>query len=156
MERQAVISLASDGGLSNGQGTFVVTLSGPDQELWENSGPLDGDPATSNSKRSELVGYAASLELFMMFWSLSNKQDLYSPSYRVKTVTWMDSTGARSHLRNLKQCGQPRHKYPHNADILAHICWLWGQLSSIDHIFNGSAVIKILILLMTNSHGTQN
>ncbi len=61
-----------------------------EDELWEVAGPVDGDPTTSNSKRSKLVGYVASLELLLMFTTLLSLQD---PS-RLYTQMWIDSSSA--------------------------------------------------------------
>ncbi len=85
------IFLATDGCLSNGYGTFGVVLAGPDREVWENSGPVDGDPATSNSKRSELVGFMASLELLIMLWTPWSQSSTFDLALKLQTVTWMDS-----------------------------------------------------------------
>ncbi len=50
------IKIASDGGLKNDVGTFGVIVAQGTDNLWECAGPVDGDPTTSNSKRSELAG----------------------------------------------------------------------------------------------------
>ena len=64
------------------------------KELWKMAGPDDGDPTMANSKRAELAGYAASLELLLMLTSwvkMSFMDTLY-------TQTWIDSYGASRHL----------------------------------------------------------
>jgi hypothetical protein len=129
----SVFSIATDGSLSNGYGTFGVILATEEEEFWESGGPVDGDPTTANSKRTELAGYAASLELLTMLLYFSQQSNTECPGMKLRTETWIDNVATQRHVVNLKQQSKPRRKYPHDADILAHIQWLWQELTSVDH-----------------------
>jgi hypothetical protein len=101
-------------------------------ELWEGAGPVDGDPSTANSKRPELAGYAASLEVLLMFKSLN--PSFIEPDFTICTTTWIDSDAARKHLgKMLDPTFVPKRKFPNDPDLLVHIKWLWKELPMIQH-----------------------
>jgi hypothetical protein len=103
----------------------VIIAQGP-TELWEAAGP-DGDPHTSNSKRSELAGNAASLELILMIVTLLKPRR--APV--IHTKTWIDSSGAGRHISNLLHKKTIKQSYPHDPDLLSHIRWLWLNLPMV-------------------------
>ncbi len=81
-----------------------------------------------------MVGYAFSLELLLLLVTLGNFP--IEKPLLMKTVTWKDSSSAGKHLKYLQTIDQSfcRKKYPHDADLLAHIQWLWSQLTmELDH-----------------------
>ena len=123
------IELAPDGGLADSKGAFGVIMALGNIELWEMAGPVDGDPATANSKRAELAGYAASLELLFMLTSwiqMSSIDTLY-------TQIWIDSSGAGRHLSNLLKTSHRKRRYPHDPDLISHIQWLWRCMPKVQH-----------------------
>ena len=122
VQRGDGLLLATDGDLKNDYGNFGVILDIDSTVEWESAGPVDGDPTTANSKQSELVGYASSLELLLMLETLTSFPN--GGVVKVATNTWMDSISAGKHLHNLHKGIKVRRKYPHDADILAHIGWL--------------------------------
>lgn len=71
VDTQQDFAIASDGGLSGTIGSFGVVLATGSEVIWEGAGPADGDPTTANSKRPELTGYAASLEMLLMLKTLT-------------------------------------------------------------------------------------
>ena len=121
--------MAPDGGLSGTQGTFGVVLAQGDVELREAAGPVDCNMETGNSKRSELAGYAASLELLCMFVHFLDCR----PNLIMHTKTWIDSSSAGRHLESLLKKTNTTSKYPHDPDLLSHICWMWEQLPTVTH-----------------------
>ena len=124
-----LFEIAPDGGLAESGGSFGVILALGEDELWEMAGPVDGDPNTANSKRSELAGYAASLELLLMF---TNWID-FSTNRTMHTQTWIDSSGAGRHISNMLKKKRQNRKYPHDPDLISHIQWLWTQVPNISH-----------------------
>jgi hypothetical protein len=122
------IEIGSDGGLNVNGGTFGFVLSIPDCALWDGAGPVDGAPHCSSSTRSELFGYASTLELLLLLCNVHN--------FRPQTcniVTWVDSTSALQILSNLHSPKKASRQFPDEADILSHIKWLWSQLPSYSH-----------------------
>ncbi len=120
----------TDGGLTDTSGSFGVVIALGNQDLWECAGPVDGNPSTVNSKRPELAGYAASLEVLLMLHVLS--KDIYTEG-TLKVTTWIDSFSAGKHLEKLL-CGQlTKRHFPPDLDLLAHINWLWKELPHIKH-----------------------
>ncbi len=101
-----------------------TTMCGKEQAPWMGIQQLQ-----TNSKRSELAGYAASLELLLMLVTIGP----LSAPFRISTITWIERSSAGKHLSNLKNATKERRRYPHNADLLSHIQWLWRQLSQVDH-----------------------
>jgi hypothetical protein len=129
IKERRLFEIAPDGGLSEGKGTFGVVLAQGEIELWEVAGPVDGDPDTSNSKRSELAGYAASLELILLIVTILPLER----TTKMHTKTWIDSSAAGRHLSNLLANKKTRISYPHDPDLLSHIQWLWQRLSMVKH-----------------------
>jgi hypothetical protein len=123
------IELAPDGGLADSKGAFGVIMALGNIELWEMAGPVDGDPATANSKRAELAGYAASLELLLMLTSWIQM----SPIDTLYTQTWIDSAGAGRNLSNLLKQSRRKRRYPHDPDLISHIQWLWRCMPKVQH-----------------------
>jgi hypothetical protein len=107
-----------------------VVLAIGNQDLWECAGPVDGDPSTVNSKRPELAGYAASLEVLLMLHVLS--KDIYAEG-TLKVTTWIDSSSAGKHLAKLLRGQLPKRNFPQDPDLLAHINWLWKELPHVKH-----------------------
>ena len=122
VDTQQDFAIASDGGLSGTIGTFGVVLATGSEVIWEGAGPADGDPTTANSKRPELTGYAASLEMLLMLKTLTLTFDL--PPHFVPITTWIDSSAAGKHLTKLLSGKSYKRNYPHDSDLLSHICWL--------------------------------
>jgi hypothetical protein len=102
------INIATDGGLSDGQGTFGVVMADAQKDLWESSGPVDGDCTTANSKRSELTGYASSLELLLMLITILKKIRPMGASLKLQTLPWMYSLTPGKHLTNPLQSGKSK------------------------------------------------
>jgi hypothetical protein len=129
INNRLLFEIAPDGGLRDQRGTFGVVLAQGNIELWEAAGPVDGDPNSSNSKRSELAGYAASLELILLIISLLSFDNVPV----MHTKTWIDSSGAGRHLSNLLSSSKQKTTYPHDPDLLSHITWLWYVLTMVKH-----------------------
>jgi hypothetical protein len=124
-----LLEIAPDGGLESQRGTFGVVLAQGMDDLWEMAGPVDGDPQTSNSKRSKLAGYAASLEMLLMLVQFVEM----SPNQKIYRETWIDSSGAGKHLKNMLVNKRTKRSYPHDPDLVAHIRWLWSALPQVSH-----------------------
>ena len=93
-QRKQTLTIASDGGLKENQGTFGRLLSTSSNNiLAEGSGPVDGPFDTSNSTRSELGGYAAPLLFLSSLHSMWGKQ--HKCSFR-----WV--TDSKSAIANVK------------------------------------------------------
>jgi ribonuclease HI len=110
----------SDGGLANGIGTMGFAITVSDTVLWRGSGPVDGDPTTSSSRRSELFGFAALIELLLYvlhtYPSLNRR-----PTQSIEVCVWIDSTSAIKQINAVLQNMPPRPAWPNDADILSHI-----------------------------------
>jgi hypothetical protein len=128
IREKKTFEIAPDGGLSESIGTFGAVLAQGIHELWEIAGPVDCNHDTANSKRSELAGYTASLELLLMIIHF-----LGESTTRMSTKTWIDSSSAGQHISNMLQTKKTYGKYPHDPDLLAHIRWLWAKLPTVDH-----------------------
>ena len=119
---------ATDGGLKNGQGTFGWVATGGKIHFLSGAGPVDGDPVTSSSTRSEWFGYASLLEALIMMDSMHNNGLLLS-GRRPTMHTWIDNKAVADHIFDmLKPHYTAKREYPHDADIISHIQWLWTQL----------------------------
>jgi hypothetical protein len=121
----------TDGGLKNRQGTYGLVVSVEDKIVWEGCGPVDGNPETASSKRSELFGYGALLEFFLMMDSLMLTSTLAYPT--TKVYTSIDNRSVVTQLQAFLKGDIPCREYPHDADILSHIRWLWTQLPRFHH-----------------------
>jgi hypothetical protein len=121
-----VIESGSDGSLQDRKGTFGYAISIAGQIFWEGAGPADGDASTANSKRPELYGYAGCLEACLMLTQLSSFLG-YSMPQTVTLLTWIDNDSGMRHLNRMLSRLPGKCQYPHDADILAHITWLWTQ-----------------------------
>ena len=64
------LNCGTDGGLRINKGTFGLVISVEDKVIWEGCGPVDGNPETASSKRSELFGYAGLLEVLLLMDTL--------------------------------------------------------------------------------------
>jgi hypothetical protein len=124
--------MATDGGLNASKGTFGLILAHGLREIWECAGPVDGDPNTSNSKRPELVGYAAGMELLLLLFYFSSV-DYVDSSPTVTVQVWMDSSSAGRHIQRLLRQENGKRKYPSDFDIISHIQWLWGKIPAVIH-----------------------
>ncbi len=95
------IEIAPDGGLSESKGIFGVVLARPrDSGDMGDCWPVDCNPGTVNSKRSELAGYTASkprtpLHDCSLFWELDTRRML------IKTL--IDSSSVGQHVSNMLQ-----------------------------------------------------
>lgn len=124
---------ATDGGLQHRQGTFGWVMTGSDIHFQSGAGPVDGDPETSSSTRSEWFGYAGVLEAFLMLDTIialppCTVHDSHTPT-RPTFHTWIDNKGVADHIQEmLEPMYQPSREYPHDADIISHIQWLWTLL----------------------------
>ena len=121
----------TDGGLKINQGTFGLVVSVEDKIIWEGCGPVDGCQDTASSKRSELFGYAGLLEFFLMIDSLMLPPDTAYPISNVHTC--IDNSSVVRQLQAFLLGYTPARAYPHDADILSHIRWLWTQLPRYCH-----------------------
>jgi hypothetical protein len=120
------LQCGTDGGLRNNTGTFGLVIAIEDKIVWEGCGPVDGNPDTASSKRSELFGYAGLLEFLVMIdCLLLNKDEVY-PCTQV--YTYIDNTSVVRQLRSFLMGYRPKRSYTHDADIVSHIRWLWKQL----------------------------
>jgi hypothetical protein len=128
-----IIEIGSDGSLRELEGTFGYGISINGTTFWEGAGPADGDPSTANSKRPELYGYAGALESCLMLLQLGREQGLMLPQ-TITIRTWIDSTSALRHLCKLLSRKKLKCCYPQDADILAHIQWLWSELPCLQEI----------------------
>ena len=125
------LNCGTDGGLKTNQGTFGLVVSVEDKLVWEGCGPVDGNPDTASSKRSELFGYAALLEFLLMVDSLMlTPTDAY-PYTQVHTS--IDNSSVVQQLQAFLKGYPPSREYPHDADILSHIRWLWTKLPRFQH-----------------------
>jgi hypothetical protein len=121
----------TDGGLKTKQGTYGLVVSVEDKIVWEGCGPVDGHPDTASSKRSELFGYGALLEFLLMMDSLMLPTTVEYPT--TKVYTSIDNRSVVQQLRAFLQGEIPSREYPHDADIISHIRWLWTQLPRFHH-----------------------
>lgn len=124
---------ATDGGLQNRQGTFGWVMTGSETHFQSGAGPVDGDPETASSTRSEWFGYAGLLEAFILLDSILSTSTDYEawehmPITRIHT--WIDNKAVSDHIQEMLDCTfRPRREYPHDADIISHIQWQWSNLS---------------------------
>ncbi len=95
---------------------------------------VTGDYDTSNSKRSELAGFGASLELLLMFAPWLE----ISPTDSLQVQTWIESSGAGLHLSNLLGMLKKRRCLMVSARPKSdtHFQWLWSCLLRIKHNFS--------------------
>ena len=123
---QNAIETATDGGLKNRLGTFGWVMTGANTHFLSGAGPVDGDPETSSSTRSEWFGYAALLEGLLMIATLHPPHLVRGP---IPVHTWIDNKAVADHIIEfLDPTFIPSRAYPHDADIISHIQWLWKQL----------------------------
>jgi hypothetical protein len=123
---QNAIETATDG-LKNRLGTFGWVMTGANTHFLSGAGPVDGDPETSSSTRSEWFGYAALfLEGLLMIATLYPPHLVRGP---IPVHTWIDNKAVADHIIEfLDPTFLPSRAYPHDADIISHIQWLWKQL----------------------------
>jgi len=125
------LNCGTDGGLKNNRGTFGLVVSIEDKIVWEGCGPVDGNPDTASSKRSELFGYAGLLEFLLMLERLILPQEAIYPITQVRTC--IDNSSVVTQLQAFLLGHRPKRAYPHDADIISHIRWLWTQLPRFNH-----------------------
>jgi hypothetical protein len=109
-----------------------VVLAIGDDVIWECAGPTDGDPTTANSQRSEIAGFAASLEVLVLLLTLTSNSYRRTFQSRITVQTWIDNAGAVGHLKRLHRSVRPSRAYPNDQDLLSHIKWLWTKLPRVD------------------------
>jgi hypothetical protein len=124
------LQCGTDGGLRNNTGTFGLVIAIEDKIVWEGGGPVDGNPDTASSKRSELFGYAGLLEFLLMIDCLLLKADDVFP--RTQVYTYIDNSSVVRQLKSFLLGYRPKRTYIHDADIVSHIRWLWTQLPRFD------------------------
>ena len=125
------LNCGTDGGLRINKGTFGLVISVEDKIIWEGCGPVDGNPETASSKRSELFGYAGLLEVLLLMDTLMlPPKDTY-PTTQVNT--FIDNISVVTQLQAFLLGYRPKRAYPHDADIISHIRWLWTQLPRFNH-----------------------
>ena len=122
------IEFGSDGSLSANGGSFGYVMSMAEVPLWEGAGPVDGDRSTASSTRSELFGYAGTLEFLILLHKVYNLCLSHST-----VVTWIDSESALSRLRKLQSGRLYSRAYPDDADVISHIQGLWSILQGVTH-----------------------
>ncbi len=132
LHKNKVFEIAPDGGLNASRGTFGVVLAVGEEVKWECACPTDGNPSTANSKRSEIGGYASSLEMLLLLLRLISHSYSRPFKSRMTVHTWIDNDGAVGHLNRLLQSCRPSRRYPNNQDLLSHIKWLWTKLPRVD------------------------
>jgi hypothetical protein len=125
------LNCGTDGGLKNHRGTFGIVVSVEDKIVWEGCGPVDGNPDTASSKRSELFGYAALLEFLLMVDYLMIPSTSVFPTTKVHTN--IDNSSVVKQLQDFLKGYTPKREYPHDADVVSHIRWLWTQLPRFHH-----------------------
>jgi hypothetical protein len=118
----------TNGGLRINKGTFGFVVSIEDKIVWEGCGPVNSkNPETASSKRSELFGYAG-----LLVFLLTLDQLMLAPNSMDSTTPVNNSIDNSSVVRHLLQAFlldyPPKRAYPHDADIISHIRWLWTQL----------------------------
>jgi hypothetical protein len=92
------LNCGTDGGLRNRKGTFGLVVSVEDKIVWEGCGPVDGNPDTASSKRSELFGYYAGLlEFLLMIDSLMLPPEDKHPTTQVNT--YIDNSSVVTQLQ---------------------------------------------------------
>jgi hypothetical protein len=95
---QDTVECAIEGGLKHRLCTFGWVMTGGSNHFLSGAGPVEGDPETSSSTRSEWFGYAAMLEgLFMI-------ANLYQPhllSGSIPVHTWIDNKAVADHIIEL-------------------------------------------------------
>ena len=114
----------TDGGLQECLGSFGCVIADSTRPLWVGAGPVDMDPATANSSRPEMAGYAGLWETLLMFSKVY--PDLFQDT-PLEITTWVDSTSALRRLRFLQHEQSLTRAYPADADLQSHIKWLWSQ-----------------------------
>lgn len=153
--------IATDGGLSNNQGTHGWVISNGSKVLFCCAGPVDGPFDTASSTRCELSGYASAL-LFIdhlsKFWGIRHKA----------RFTWLcDSKAAISRVRRFAT-RQPSRNMPPDADIISMIrthlasikckfksCWIKGhQDSEPNRPLSMQATLNIAADLLASGYRT--
>ena len=123
--RNGRLETGTDGGLLERLGSFGCVIADNHQPLWICAGPTDMEASTANSSRPELAGYAGLWETILMltivFPSIVTKQ-------KIEIRTWIDSTSILRRLKTLRGPTWGHRAYPADADLSAHVQWLWSQL----------------------------
>jgi hypothetical protein len=123
LKRTQDLDCGSDGGLAEGTGTMGFAVTAEGTVLWKGSGPVDGDPHTASSRRSELFAFGGLLELLHMLVATSHVLQ-NQPSQSRTVRVWIDSTSAIRQIKRILEDKPTLPRYPNDADILAHIRWL--------------------------------
>ncbi len=97
--------------------------------LCRGAGPADEDPHTITSRRTELYGVAALLELLVLLQEYL-KGHCKCPTEKIKVRLWVDSSSAIKQFQRNQHSRLPKPAYPDNADILAHIKWLYTGIQT--------------------------
>jgi hypothetical protein len=139
------ITIVSDGGLSEGVGTFGWKIVGSDNvTLYAGAGPIDGPQEEGTSTRSELGGLTAPLFLVVSLariWGLKHKC-----RYR-----WLvDSKAAISQVTITTRVSRQLRRAPNNSDYLMVIRALRRELGKRLNMY-GSRAIKTMEYGMINS-----
>jgi hypothetical protein len=113
------ITIASDGGLSEGVGSFGWKIEDPKHRctLFSGAGPIDGPMEMGSSTRSELGGFTAPLLLCTMlakYWGIR---------HRCKFRWVVDSKAAIRRVEVLLSAHDPSYQatYPKDADYITLI-----------------------------------
>ena len=94
------------------------------------AGTVNGTPETSSSTRSKWFGYAGLLEAVLMMQTIFICTKPNIVGCRGKIIhTWIDNKAvANNIIKMLTQYYTASREYPHNADIIAHIQWMWEKM----------------------------
>jgi hypothetical protein len=125
------LNCGTDGGLQINKGTFGFVVSTEEKIVWEGCGPVDGNPDTASSKRSEHFGLGGLLEFLLMMDHLMLSPDDTYPTSKVNTS--IDNSSVVTQLQAFLLGYRPKRAYPHDANIISHIRWLWKQLPRFTH-----------------------
>ncbi len=124
LQSKEILTMASDGGLSNSIGTFGIVLAVGLKVIREGAGPADGGTTTANSKRPELAGYATGMEILLLICHLTSAFAGYDS---ISLESWVDNSAAGTFVPALKRPLLFKELYARPRS-LAHIQRLWAQL----------------------------
>jgi ribonuclease HI len=109
------ISIATDGGLAQKQGTHGWVISLGTRTLFQCAGPADGPVGTASSTRSELCGYASAVTF------LHNLSKILGIRLRSRFTWYCDSKAALARVRRFASRTSFRRRMPSDVDLLSLI-----------------------------------
>jgi hypothetical protein len=109
------INIASDGGLSNKEGTFGWVIATKTETLFQCSGPVDSPRDTSSSTCSELCGYASALLL------IATLAKIWKKCHRCKFRWIVNSKATIQQVLRHTRRGHKYGKQPNDIDLMTII-----------------------------------